>query len=297
MTDYQFATTPLREMLIYQHLFAGCIPAVGADVEDAAARVAANALHDQRLHLLVSVSGGHVYFLAFPSRFATGDEVFATSLAVALPTHCQHRGDGIYTFAEAEVALVKRSGELHIFAKGDSDLERLAAKYGLQVHTIGTEAQSWPMEPIYGRDRKAAERMAQRVMHICRLVLVGSLVLYAGLGLSDFAARLLAERKATNDAIAETVRRLQYVSPLTEQLAHLQIVFGTVVRAGGWINGYAWKSGQEAFEIFLPGWVSHDYVDALGSGVTADFNIADNLVVVRKGNLDVVGKAEANDRR
>lgn len=288
---------PVAARLIYRQLVAGCIPTVGADGEDAAARVAANALQDERIHMLASRSGDGTYFLAFPSRLATGGECFETPMAVALPTHPQHRGDGIYSFAGADVAIVKRAGEL-LSVPGDSAaLESLAVEYRLPTHNVGPDVQPLALEPVYGRNRKAAERIARRVMHVSRVVLVASLVLYVVVEFSTGAARIVAERRATADAMAETVRRLQYVSPLAEQLAHLQIVFGTVVRAGGWINGYVWKRGEEAFDISLPGWVSHDYVDAMGPGATADFNIADNLVIVRKGDLEAVGKAQADSRQ
>lgn len=287
---------PVAGRLIYRQLVAGCVPAVGSDAEDTAARVAANALHDERLHMLASRSGDGTYFLAFPSRLATGGECFETPLAVALPTHPQHRGDGIYSFAEADVAIVKCAGELLSVPRERAGLESLAVEYRLPMYDVGPEVQPLAMEPVYGRNRKAAERIARRVMHVSRVVLVASLAVYAVMGLSNGAARILAERRATADATAETVRRLQYVSPLAEQLAHLQIVFGTVVRAGGWINGYIWKRGEEAFDISLPGWVSHDYVDAMGPGATADFNIADNLVIVRKGDLEAVGTMQTDGK-
>ena len=291
MTHVPSMTMPLGNHLIYQQLIAGCVPVPSTGAEDAAAKIASDILQDHRLHIVTAVSDGSVFFLAFPSRLAGCTQDFSTPLAQALPTHPQHRGDGIYVLADANAAVIKRIKELHVVPLASSNIESLSSEYGLPVFTLGPDAAGWPMESIYGRNRKTAEQMAKRTARASRLVLVGSLILYVGVTVSDVAVRFLAEKWAARSKVAQTVQRFQYVSPLAEQLAHLQTVFGTVVRAGGWINGYVWKQGQEAFEIALPGWVSHDYVDALGPGAIADFNVPDNLVVVRKGKLGGEDKA------
>lgn len=278
---------------IYDQMIAGCVPATGMNKEDAVSKMAANIFAEQRLHIVWCEQGDFIYFFAVPSKFITHAESFATPLAAALPVHPQHQGDGIYVFPEilANLAVIKRTGEMILATKSQVDIEQLAQEYGLKVFQINEGAEFLPLVSVYGRQRLALERLASRIARASLRASTVSLIVYVVtvLGLSQHLVGW-ASQWASKRAVAETVQKLQYTSPLTEKLAHFQQVTGVVVRAGGWLNGYVWKQGEEAFEISFPGWISHDYVDALGADTVADYNIPDNLVLARKGNLEALSK-------
>lgn len=255
--------------------------------------IAGGVLQDHRLHILSAGDGEYVYYLAVPSRWVTHAERFQTPLAMALPGHPEHRGDGVYVLNTSSegIAAVKRHGEFFLVHEAPSVIEKAAQDYGLPVHAVDNAVESWPLESVYSRQRNIIGQATAKVTRIAGYTLGVCLVLYALLVGGKMYLERGAANKAATGATAEIVKQFQYTSPLSEQLAHFQQISVAVVRAGGWIEGYIWRPGKdEAFEITLPGWVSRDYIEALGEETVADYSIPDNLVIARKGDLEKMSK-------
>jgi len=274
-------------------MIAGCIPAFPLDVEGAIVKIAGGILRDHCLHILSASDGEHVYYFAVPSKWVTHAEKFETQLAMALPGHPEHRGDGIYVLdvSPIVVAVIKRRGEFLLLCDEASAIDKIAQDSRLEIYNAGTATTSWPLESLDGYHRGIIGNIVNRFARLATYVTVGCIVLYASLTLVDVLLDQFNKDKVLLGSTAEAVKHIQYASPMSEQLAQIQKISATVVRAGGWIDGYIWKQGKgEAFEIFLPGWVSRDYMEALGPGIVTDYNIPDNLVVARKGNLEEMSK-------
>jgi hypothetical protein len=277
----------------YAAMVAGSVAVKPGQAGEAVASIATSALHDARLHALVASDEQRAYYFAVPSATVSHGAGFATQLAAALPGHPGHQGDGMYALVlgRSAIAAVRRGIELFIVRV---DVDALAAKaqaLELPLHRLGLDTEAWPLESLFGKHRQLVERHSAKWAKIFGITLAACTVAYASLmGAETYAARHGGRLWQTTPA-ADTVKHLQYTSPLFEQLAHFQRISATVVRSGGWINGYIWKPNKgEAFEIVMPGWISQDYVEALGKDAIAEYNIPDNLVVVRKGDLEKLSK-------
>lgn len=265
-------------------------------MEDAIGTIAGGILHDHRLHILSNGDSEYIYYYAVPSKWVTHDEQFMTPLAMALPGHPGHRGNGIYVLntSHARVAVVKRSGEFFLLSEessATSAIEKVAHDYGLPIHTIEETVKPWPLESVYSRQRNLIGQVVGKVAKAVGYILGACVALYALFAVTEVYLERVAKDKAVTGSAGEVVKQFQYASPLSEQLAHFQQISAAVVRAGGWIEGYIWRPGKgEAFEITLPGWVSRDYIEALGTGTVVDYSIPENLVFARKGDLEKMSK-------
>ncbi len=278
---------------IHTAMIAGCVAVKPEQANDVIASIATTALHDARLHMLVTYHDGHAYYFAVPSAYISHASDFATPLASALPNHPGHLGDGVYALVLGSMAIgaIKHGAELTIVREETEQLAARALALELPLHCLGNDVQAWPLESVFGRYRQAVERYSALLTKFFAITLLACTVTYAAmLGAEAYAAKH-GGRLWQSSPAPEVVTHLQYTSPLFEQLAHFQRISATVVRSGGWIEGYVWKHDKgEAFEIAMPGWISQDYVEALGKGAIADYNIPDNLVVVRKGDLEKLSK-------
>lgn len=272
---------------LYTRMIAGCVEAARAGVRDAVAAIAGQTLGERRVHLLAAGDAEHVYYMALPSNLLAAGVRCETPLAMALPGHPRHRGDGVYVLASApSVAAVKRHGSLALLCDVTSPQE-LARQYGLALHSTDASVAAWPFQSADDLRRDAIGAIAARVARLSCATVGASVTLYLLLSLGDVLLDHADRAQPAAASVAPLVKRIQYASPLSEQLAQIQRVFGTVVRAGGWIEGYTWSQRKgEAFEITLPGWVSRDYIEALGRGTVTEQNVADNLVLARKGKFE-----------
>lgn len=276
---------------IYDHMIAGSFLDLKANIEEMVVKIAGSIFLNDRIHMLTIQDGGNVYYLAAPSRYITCAEKFSTPLAMALPGHPSHQGDGAYLLSTTSLNLgvIKRNDDFFL-SRDPLEIERIAHEHGLPIHQIDAGIEPWPLEAAYARYRGIIGRATQRVARIAGYTIAACATFYAMIVITQAIAAHIPSWLPSFSK-AEAVKQFQYTSPLSEQLAHFQKISSTVVRAGGWIDGYIWKAGQgEAFEITLPGWISHDYIDALGPDTIADYAIADNLVIAKKGDLERMSK-------
>jgi hypothetical protein len=278
---------------IYASMIAGSIPAFSMDIEAAIVKIAGAILQDYRLHTLYVRDEAHVFYYAVPSRLISHASQFETALAAAMPGHPDYQGDAIYALdiGMEFVAVIKQQGDFFLTHGDREAINTLADKHTLPIHILSTAAQTWPLKSAFGSQRKYIEELSQRIVRMSTLALgVGTLLYLALLGGEQYL-KWSSKSSSQTQALADTIQRFEYTSPLFEQLAHFQKISATVVRSGGWIEGYSWKPGKdESFEIVMPGWISQDYIDSLGPGTVTEYNIPDNLVTARKGSIEKVGK-------
>lgn len=270
-------------------MVAGGMPWFKGNIDAAIVNVAGAMLGDPCVHVLSAREDDYVFYFAVPSRQVNRAGGFATELAAALPAHPAYRGNGVYAVQAGAifVAAVKHDMDLFMLS-GDMDtIDATAEQYGLQRHLLPPETEQWPLESAFSQQRHTIAHIAGKVMRAAGWTMGICTLLYLLLSVAEDFLINKKEQLASSQATADIVKQFQYTSPLFEQLAHFQQISASVVRSGGWIEGYQWHPEKdESFEIIMPGWISQDYIEALGKGTIADYSIPDNLVIIRKGNLE-----------
>lgn len=278
---------------LHNSLVAGTVPLLGQDPEQTANLLATHALNDQPVHLILDRFEGQIYYLAVPSALVLGGG-HATPLSAALPNHPAHQGDGIYVLnsARRKMAVVKERANLFALPSTES-VERSADLYGLAIVVVDDLQNAWAFESFHARRNARRQRITSMLDLVAVMTVLVSVCIY---GFALWVER--AGERVQGGGLEHVVAEFQYVSPLSEQLAHFQQISATVVRAGGWIEEYVWrpKTG-ESFRISLPGWVSRDYIEALGQGVVTEYSIADNLVTVTKGKQELGEKPQPSEHK
>lgn len=270
----------------YTGMIAGAIPLHAGDIDKTVFMLAQDVLATPKLHLLIATDTdtAMVYYLAAPSAGFTSIPVFETPLAAALPTHPQHQGDGIYFLhsVNLSVAIEKSRDSIRLIANSTEVMtEWLAEQQELPLYPVEA-CQPWPMESIPAAYRRIADGISLRTAKYSSIVAAISLVVYfiASIGISVFNARADKSNEAHMNEVNEAVGKIDFVSPLSQQVARVQRVSSLVVRAGGWIDEYEFKNSNEKFVLMMPAWITRDYIDGLGPRVEADQSTDENLVRV-----------------
>ena len=144
---------------------------------------------------------------------------------------------------------------------------------------------AWSMESIPGAYRRLADGISLRTAKVSSVVASVALVLYgaASIGVSVLNASADTSSQSHMKAVNDAVTKIDFVSPLAQQVARMQRVSALVVRAGGWIEEYEVKNNAERFVLMMPAWITKDYIDALGPKVEADQATDENLIRVSLG--------------
>ncbi len=273
----------------YGNMIAGAVPMHGGDVDKTVFMIAQDVLGTPRMHLLVATdtATATVFYLAAPSSGFTSIALFATPLAACMPTHPQHQGDGIYFLQDVSlsVAVEKNRDQIRLLANTSEAMnEWLAERSDAPLYRVES-LEPWAMESVPGAYRRLADRISLRTAKYSTVIAGIALVIYsiASVGVSVQNAAADQSNQAHMRAINEAVGRIDFVSPLSQQIARLQRVSALVVRAGGWIEEYDVKNGTEKFILMMPAWITKDYIDALGARVEADQTNDENLVRVSLG--------------
>jgi len=273
----------------YAGMVAGAIPLHSDDIDKSIFMVAQDVLGSARLHLLVVVDRDNstVYYFAAASSAFTSIPAFTTPLAAALPGHPQHRGDGIYFLADVSlaVAVEKTRDQIRLIANTPEVMADWLAEQNAQTVYQVKDDDAWAMESIPGAYRRIADGIAQSASRYSVVVSAIALLVYMGssIGISVLNASADKSSQAHMKAINDAVTRIDFVSPLSQQLARVQKISALVVRAGGWIDEYEVKKGNEKFILMMPAWITKDYIDALGSGVVGDQSNDENLIRLARG--------------
>ena len=281
--------SPTQFESAYSGMIAGAIPLHNDNIDKSIFMIAQDVLGTARMHLLVAVDREETmaYYFAAPSSAYASIPVFDTPLAAALPGHPQHRGDGIYFLQDVSlaVAIEKTRGQIRLIANTpDVMADWLAEQPGIAVYPVEQD-EAWVMESIPGAYRRIADNLSLATTKYSLVVTVIAFLMYlaAAIGVSVQNASTDKSSQARMKAINDAVTRIDFVSPLSQQLARLQKVSSLVVRAGGWIDEYEMKNEEEKFILMMPAWITKDYIDALGTTVQADQTDDENLIRLSMG--------------
>lgn len=272
---------------IYTGMVAGRIINHGGDVELSIFYNARDILGTENIHLLISQNPDDqfAYYLAQRSTAFASVPDFTTQLAAAFPGAIDHQGDGAYLLSQGSIsaALIKDGDKFRLITNNSEAVLRDLDDMGLTVHPA-EGLLAIPMMSITGRHRHNADKFAGRIIKLCAIVSTTALVV--GLITQGVSGMFAASLKNTNNQRANElsmlVSKIEHASPLSQQLADLQKVSATVVRAGGWIESYEMKDGKTKFAVSLPEWVTQDFIQALGTGATAEHDSVNNLIKVKK---------------
>lgn len=270
----------------YASMIAGAIPMHAGDIDKTVFMLAQDVLDTANMHLLIVTDSAEamVYYLAAPSTAFTSTPVFETPLAAALPTHPQHRGDGIYFLhsVNLSVAIEKSRDSIRLIANSTEVMtEWLEDQQDIPTYAVDG-CESWTMEAIPAAYRRIADGISLRAAKYSSIVAGASLLVYvvASIGVSVFTARADKSNETHMHEVNEAVGKIDFVSPLSQQVARVQRVSSLVVRAGGWIDEYDFKNGDEKFVLMMPAWITRDYIEGLGPRVEADQATDENLIRV-----------------
>lgn len=272
---------------VYGDMVAGRVPNHEGDVTRSIYYLARENLHTERLHLLTSFSedGRFAYYFAAPSVNFTSAPGFLTPLAAAFPTHPDHKGDGVYLLSQGSLAVaVEKNGErFRMLFNHAEAMQGVIEDLELPVYDVD-EAQPMLMEAMASRYRFFADDLSRKTIKVAAVVALASSLIGVGAMVTDsvLATRLDESSQKATDEINALMTKIEHVSPLSAQLAALQKVSSTVVRAGGWIDEYEMVGDKEKFVVSLPEWVTSDYISALGSSAVADKDPVNNVIKVVK---------------
>ena len=273
----------------YSSMIAGAIPLHDGDIDKTIFMMAADVLATAKMHLMVAVDQASttVYYLAAPSAAFASIPAFSTPLAAALPGHPQHRGDGVYFLqgANLSVAVEKTHDQIRLVANSTEAMaDWLAERTDLPLHHVD-DLDAWPMASVPGAYRRIADGISLRTAKYSAVLAMLALLVYvaASIGVSVQSAVADDSSRAHMRAINEAVTKIDFTSPLSQQIARMQRVSALVVRGGGWIEEYEVRKGTEKFILMMPAWITRDYIDALGPKIEADQSPDENLIRISLG--------------
>jgi hypothetical protein len=276
-------------------MMAGSIPLHSGNVDKSVLLSVQGTLGTDNVHLLtcVDAKSGLVYYFAAPSKAFASLPEFSTALAAVLPSHPDHKGEGIYVLKlpNITVAVEMKVGELRLLSNDHDIMEEwLRAEAGKAIHDVSAFL-AYKMESITGAYRRLADGLSNKLSKYSAWSIAAGLTVYfaASVSLSYVNARADKSSQAHLLSLNEAVSQIDFVSPLSTQMAQLQKVSAVVVRAGGWIDEYDVKDGKEQFVLSMPAWVTKDYIEALGPGITSD-RVDENLIQIRKAANKKSGK-------
>lgn len=272
---------------IYAGMIAGRVANHDGDAELSIFYLARDLLGTDNLHLLTSKSPDNqfIYYLAQKSSAFSSAPVFETPLVAALPGNLQHKGDGAYLLSHGSisVAVIKDGDKFRLITNNTDAVESEIDDMELLVHPAESFVPAL-MQSITGKQRHQADKFSARAIKLSAILSSAAIVL--GVVASVGAASLSASLKNRSDqnaiALGQLVSKIDHASPLSRQLAGVQKISATVVRAGGWIESYELAGEKEKFVVALPEWVTQDFIRALGPGAQADHDAVNNLIKVHK---------------
>lgn len=276
----------------YLTMIAGGVPEHGQGAVDDSLRILAQeALGSAQIHYIRSTHPveGRYHYIALPSAALSSEPTPITAIAMALPGHPAHQGPGAYVLEVGTYKVVALFDGVQLdIACNESDLiQDLLAEQALPVILVPPETVAWRFQSNFTQMNDLADRLTSKVTRFSLWLLAGAMLLYGGLLTADgwLAARIATNAGATEQALASALTSVQIGSPLAKQIAEYQQRGALAVRAGGWIDAYEAKGTVESFRIFVPSWITPDYISTLGAGVTADRDTADEqLLVLLKGS-------------
>lgn len=276
---------------IYLKFIAGRVPDHSQGlVDDTLCVLAQEATNASEVHFLRSPKplAGHYYYLAVPSAALASEADLTTALAVALPGHPQHQGPGIYVLSAEpyKVAILFEDQQFELICNEAHLIDEFLEDATLPVIAIPEQAQKWALTSVVAKRNALVDSLSRKVVAY-------SLIALAVFGASSMglvgaekwlSAKVERNNALTAQALDTALASIKVGSPLSQQMAEYDKKSAVALRAGGWVDAYLVKGGQESFRFFVPSWITEDYVKALGPGTVADKDSAnEQLLVLTKG--------------
>lgn len=272
--------------LLYAELIAGALPRAKTKPEQAILLMAGAALQTPRVHFVSAMDDTTVYYLAMPSRSLASAPDFRTPLAAAMPGHPKHQGDGAYLLELGPHAavVIKQGANLRYLYNTLEAIEMALALDSLPIYSVG-QFEPWRLESLPGVMQHAGHQLGNWVTRIAMGWSAGALLVALG-AMSYNAYRATDQHAATAKTQLNTLlESTALVQPMTDTMAGLQRLSAVTVKAGGWLERYRIAGADEGYLLWLPAWISRDYIEALGPEVKTSFDREKNLVRVYKGPL------------
>lgn len=273
---------------LYSNVLAGRLPLGTADPTEVLVNHAYALLGSKKLHLHFQVFEGYLYYLAVESKWMSSLPGLPIPFTRIFPGGPDHQGDGIYKLEANSfiAALVVEGGSLRLLCNTPEVLQDYLLGVGLPTIDLNPETGQYltsVYEGIQGMSKKAARYMMRASMGLLLLASTAFVGVHAAQALKVSDEELKLTIKTVEEDLNHELDKLNVQQPLARQIARVQKVSATVVRAGGWIESYTLKDDKkETFELVLPSWVSPDYVDSLGQDVVTDLRDLEGLLTVRK---------------
>lgn len=273
----------------YVNIIAGAVPlhAQGL-VDDTALMMAREALGTDQVHVILSQPiGNRVLYFALPSKSLASEHMPVSQIAAALPGHPNHKGEGVYVLnvSPYKVAAVYYDEALQVLCNDAALIDDYVLDLGQPAHVVDN-CTPWRFESAYTLSKARANRIERTVMRISAIVTAVACLSLLGFSVAAGTLANVAQRSTADfeASLQQAVNEIRTSSPLAEQLATLQSKTSTVVRAGGWVDYYEVKNGRESFRMYMPSWISRDYVQAMGEEVKTDLTAqSETLVQMVKG--------------
>ncbi|GBG14611.1 ZIP zinc transporter [Novimethylophilus kurashikiensis] len=275
----------------YLKMIAGSLPEHGQGaVDDSLRLLAQEALGVPQIHFLrspVAVDGKYHYF-AVPSSVIASEPSPATPLAMALPGHPRHQGPGAYVLDAGiyKVVALFDGEQLDIVVNESELVGDFLNEQTLPLVKVPQDTEAWRFQSTFTKRNQLIADLTSRLSKFSLAGLVFSGIAVGGLSMVDgwLTAKLSADNDASAKSIASVVSTVNVASPLAKTLAEYQAKTSVAVRAGGWVDAYEVKNGKESFRLFVPSWITPDYISSLGAGVAADRDPVDEqLLILMKG--------------
>lgn len=277
---------------IYLKFIAGRVPDHSQGlVEDTLCLMAQEASCASQVHFLRSPKPhlGHYYYLAVASSALASEADLKTELAMALPGHPDHQGPGIYVLEAMpyKVAVIFADEQFDLICNEAHLIDEFLADATLPIIHVTDRVQPWPLTSAEAKSNALVDAMSRKIVAYSLVVL--GLFSVTGVGLVGaekwLSAKVAQNNAMTAQALDTALASIKVGSPLSRTMADYDRKAAVVLRAGGWLDAYQVKEGQESFRFFVPTWITDDYVKALGQGIVADKDAADEqMLVLSKGN-------------
>jgi hypothetical protein len=272
---------------IYGAMFAGRIADHTDDVYQSIVYVAGDILRSDKVHIGVYKSEGAAFYFAAPSEMFSSTIDFATPLVAAVPGHPDHKGDGAYLLTQGNrtVAVICVGQQFDLVFNSTDSINEMLTDMGLNAYDVDdVVSQPLLVESSRGRLRHFGDKFSKNIIKVSAILsaVSFSVAILASLADAAFTVSLKNESEKNANEMNSLVTKIEYTSPLSNQLGNLNRLSATVVRAGGWINEYQLKGDVERFAVTLPEWVTQDYIAALGPSAIADHDTVNNVIKVVK---------------
>lgn len=275
----------------YLKMIAGTVPVHGqGSVDETLRLVAQEALGGVALHYVrstVPFEGRHYYF-AVPSLELASEPDLTTPLAMALPGHPMHQGLGAYVLDLGRLKVVAILGlDTFEFLCNEAELvNEFLAEQDVEIFQVPKGALAWSLTSEFKEKNKSLQKVSDSLLKLSTGILLFSLISYGVLAAVDgwVNSQIKSNENEAAKALQTMLSSVRLSSPMYTQIAEYQARSSVVVRAGGWIDAYQVKNGKDSFRMFVPSWVTPDYIKALGPGVAAEKDSSDEqLLVLLKG--------------